>query len=78
MTLTKLKMHTMKKITCIAIALSIFAACSDQNQPDKENRVDTSKGNIQTPPSSTDTSANRGDTSMYQRMPNKTSDSTPR
>ena len=68
----------MKQILCIAIAVLSFAACSDQNQPDKENRLDTSKGDIPTPPSSTDTSANRGDTSMYQRMPNKTSDSTPK
>ncbi|WP_276482561.1 hypothetical protein [Paraflavitalea pollutisoli] len=57
---------------------TIFAACGDGNAPHDGNRPDTSGGTIpQRPPgeSNADTMSNRGDTSMYQRMPNKTSDS---
>jgi hypothetical protein len=61
----------MKKITTIGcIVLLLYACTNNDSKPSEQN-------NTQSAPVNTDSGTTKGDTAMYQRMPNKTNDSMP-
>ncbi|MBC7851559.1 MAG: hypothetical protein H7Y31_17575 [Chitinophagaceae bacterium] len=69
----------MRKLGFIfALSGIVGFACNSSETPASENYRKDDSGNHQRDNTvNADTSANRGDTSSYQRMQNKTSDSTP-
>jgi hypothetical protein len=67
-----------KGITVGFIVLAIYGCANNDSQPAEQNGTDTGNTIPQRPPGESNADTARRDTSMYQRMPNKTSDSTPK